>query len=378
MINSKNIQTFHKIPLNNYLLKIKINNYYKSLLKIFLHPKTYVYLFFFLSYLLYYTSLEKCTKGFDICTKRINWIKVKIAQLIFSCLIMVVLFELIIYKIISLVHLVHIIFIFILFYLYSHDLNFQDHGYYNFKGFFILFIILFILFLPINILIYLKQKKKKIIIFIYIITLIFALIIISILYNKYTTDCQNWPKGLNNTFIDNNPKKYGCQIIFPKRCPYRIFKFFLDWTKITRKQCKKMNINSKQTILKLSKSPFINDSVKHIGYPLTNKDLICNLDFIDTRNKIKQFFLKNLVDMENKEVLNKFYQNKLPEIEVDFSNNIYGEMNINLNYNKTLSEERLILENKTTPYSNNILILYIDSVSRVNSLRQLKKTLKIF
>ena len=46
-----------------------------------------------------------------------------------------------------------------------------------------------------------------------------------------------------------------------------------------------MNINSKQTILKLSKSPFINDSVKHIGYPLTNKDLICNLDFIDTRNK---------------------------------------------------------------------------------------------
>ena len=50
-----------------------------------------------------------------------------------------------------------------------------------------------------------------------------------------------------------------------------------------------MNINSKQTILKLSKSPFINDSVKHIGYPLTNKDLICNLDFIDTRNKTPYF-----------------------------------------------------------------------------------------
>ena len=73
--------------------------------------------------------------------------------------------------------------------------------------------------------------------------------------------------------------------------------------------------------------------------------------------------------MENKEVL-EFYKVKIPEVEVDFSKSIYGEMNINLNYNKTLSEERIILEKKSTPYSNNIIILYIDSVSRVNSLRQ--------
>ena len=82
--------------------------------------------------------------------------------------------------------------------------------------------------------------------------------------------------------------------------------------------------------------------------------------------------------MENKEVLNEFYKDKIPEVVVDFSKSIYGEMNINLNYNKTLSEERIILEKKSTPYSNNIIILYIDSVSRVNSLRQLKKTLKFF
>ena len=130
--------------------------------------------------------------------------------------------------------------------------------------------------------------------------------------------------------------------------------------------------------MKLSNSPFINDTINHIGYPLTNKDPVCNLDFIDTRNKIRKYFLKNLVNMENKEVLNKYYKDKFPEVEVDFSNNIYGEMNINLNYNKTLSKERLLFENKSTPYSNNIIILYVDSVSRVNSLRQLKKTLKFF
>lgn len=48
-------------------------------------------------------------------------------------------------------------------------------------------------------------------------------------------------------------------------------------------------------------------------------------------------------------------------------------MNINLNYNKTLSEERILYEINSKPYSNNIIILYIDSVSRVNSLRQLEE-----
>ena len=102
------------------------------------------------------------------------------------------------------------------------------------------------------------------------------------------------------------------------------------------------------------------------------------MDFIDTNNLIEKYVLSNLVDMENRQILNKNFKNKLPEIEVDFSKNIYGEMKINLNYNKSLSEERKLFEKNSIPYSNNIIILYIDSVSRVNSLRQLKKTLKFF
>ena len=141
--------------------------YYKTLLKILFHSKIYVYLFFALSYLLYYKSLEKCIKGEDICTRMINWIKVKIKQLIFSCLIMVILFELIIFKKISPIHLIHMIFIFILFYLYSHGLNFEDHGLYNLEGYFILFITFFLIFLPFNFLIYLIKKKKNIYNFIY-------------------------------------------------------------------------------------------------------------------------------------------------------------------------------------------------------------------
>ena len=100
-----------------------------------------------------------------------------------------------------------------------------------------------------------------IIIFIYTIILIFILILINILYNKYTTDCSDWPKGLNNTFLEYNSTKYGCQIIFPSRCPYPVFKNILDYTKFVGKECKKFGIDAKQKILKLSNSPFINDSV---------------------------------------------------------------------------------------------------------------------
>lgn len=163
----KNIE---KIPLYDNLHKTgkiqNINNY-KTLFKIIFNIKYNVYLFFILSYFLYYKSLESCTKGEDICTRMIGWIKTKLKEEIFSLLIMVILFELIIYKIISRLHLIHMILSFIFFYLYSHGLNFEDHGLYNLNGYFILFIIFFIIFLPINIFIYLIKKRKKILLFIY-------------------------------------------------------------------------------------------------------------------------------------------------------------------------------------------------------------------
>jgi len=82
-----------------------------------------------------------------------------------------------------------------------------------------------------------------------------------------------------------------------------------------------------------------------------------------------------LIDIDNKTINNILKENN-PEIVVDFSSNPLGEMNIKLNYNEFLSKERKKLEINSNPYSNNILILYFDSVSRVTSINQLKKTLK--
>ena len=41
---------------------------------------------------------------------------------------------------------------------------------------------------------------------------VFVLLII----NKIVSNCSDWPKGLNNTYIENNESLYGCQIQFPK------------------------------------------------------------------------------------------------------------------------------------------------------------------
>ena len=102
------------------------------------------------------------------------------------------------------------------------------------------------------------------------------------------------------------------------------------------------------------------------------------LDFPDYNNTLKKFFLNNLVDMDNEKILDKYFKEKIPEVEIDFTNIEGPKLVINLHFNKTLSKERKTLEKNSEPYSNNILFLYIDSLSRVNALRQLKKTTKFF
>ena len=68
----------------------------------------------------------------------------------------------------------------------------------------------------------------------------------------------------------------------------------------------------------------------------------------------------------------------MPEIIVDFSEKSNGKMLINLNFNESLSIERKLKEKNYHPYSNNIMIIYLDSISRVHGIRQLKKTLSFF
>ena len=126
------------------------------------------------------------------------------------------------------------------------------------------------------------------------------------------------------------------------------------------------------SILKQSNSPFLNNNSKKIGFPLTNKGIIGRLDGKDD-SILTKYVLDNLFDIENNTQNNTDY-----ELILDFSKTDLGEYIIDLNYNESLSEERKLLENKNTPYSENIMVLFFDSVSRGNSIRQLTKTLNFF
>ena len=273
---------------------------------------------------------------------------------------------LIINKIISKLHLFHFSLAFAAFYFYSHSTYFHDHGGYNFFGLFLIVFLILILYLIVKVLAFIFKIKYKYKIF-FVIFFIFS-------YNAFVnpTNCDDWPKGLNNTYIENDGSKYGCQIRFPKKCEYKLIRYTMDFSKLGHVTCKNKKKDARKRILKFSKSHYVNKNTTKFGFPLTNNDE-GKKDGLDNVI-LKHYTSHNLMDMD-KPIPSKLAK---PEYIVDFSKDPFGELIINVNYNETLSIERKKLEKNSNPYSENVMILFIDSVSRANSIRQLKKTLNFF
>lgn len=331
---------------NNIYTLLKEKNYQKKKKKsLFSYT---IYILFFLSYSLYYLALEKCMEGQFECGKKVFWLRKKLFQAFSSAIITAILFEFMILKLITKLHLIHVFIFELIFYLYSHGDEFYDHGFFNFLGHNLIVIICLILIFPFQILIYLIKNKNKALIFLYLTFLLFLFF-----FNFQSNfNCKEWPKGLNNTYIENDIKKYGCEIKTPKICPYKIGSYFLDLTRLFNVKCGR-SLSAREKTLKFSKSPYVNKSTTKFGYPLTNKDPMCLS--VPTRNSnINLYVSQNLLDMDNKANLNK---TKLPEIVVDFSKNPYGEIIINVNYNETVSKERKELEKNSNPLENNIMLL---------------------
>ena len=326
--------------------------------------------FFFLSYYFYYISLEKCFSGIDVCGRKLKWIINKVCEIFVSSFISSLLFLFILTNKISKLHILHFILHIFILYLYSHGYSFEDHGLLNLIGYASLFIIFIIIdFIIKRFIEYIFINNSP-----YKNTKFLTILIIILLYYDLISplDCKDWGKGLNNTFIENDINKFGCKIKYPKLCPYKIFNHFMDLTKLFSVNCSISNKNTKNIILDKSKSHYINKHTTKFGFPLTNKDLIGKLDGKDDLILTK-YVLDNLFDVENNSNVNNNY-----ELVLDFSKSNSGEYIINIKYNESLGRERKKLETKNSPYSNNIMIIFIDSVSRANSIRQMKKTLSFF
>ena len=336
------------------------------------HIKTFLYKcsassVFIISYILYYLSLEKCFDGEELCGNNMKWIYKKVCELILSCELISLLIATIIFNFTSKFHLIHLVSVFTLFYHYSRGFYFYDHGMYNFGFFIILFILNLIVILFLKIIIWLFKIKNKIIINKLILSIVLFLVYN---FNLPNFTCEDWEKGLNNTSIDNDDEKYGCKIKYPKYCQYKVLSKYQDLTKILGIDCSHKYSNARKKFLKDSNSPYITKYTKKFGFPYTNKGFFGSNDLLDYK-VLKQHVVDNLFDVDNN--FNNFSN---PEIIVDFSKDPTGELIIDLKYNDSLSKERKKLENLNIPYSNNILVLFFDSVSRVASLKQLNKTLK--
>ena len=330
---------------------------------------------FIIIYITYFFSLEKCLAGHGRCSKNTSWIKKKLNEGIICSFFLLFICEMMILNIISKLHLIHIIIMFISFFIYSHGLEFFDHGLFNILGVISILIIGIIMLLPLNILLYIVKKNNKLILYIYI----FVLINFLFSYNYYLNNflgCKDWVKGLNNSYIKNDINKYDCQIKSPKYCPYKFMSYFMDLTKRMKVKCG-ISSDTKKRLLKFSNSKYLNDKTKKIGFPVINEYIALNNKSLINKT-ISNIVSENLLDLENKQILKNIQNKSLPEIIVDFSDNENGKMIVNLHFNKNLSLQRKEKEKEYHPYTNNIIILYFDSVSRANGMRHLKKTLNFF
>ena len=329
--------------------------------------KHYNAILFISSYIIFYLSLEKCLMGEEICGNNMKWIYTKVFEIILSCEIISYLVVKMLFYDLSKLNLIHLIIIFSLFYIYSHRFFFFDHGKYNLILFLILLFINIIVILLFKAIVFIFKIKSKI----HKALKLFLIFFFVLLYNLNFPNfgCSDWEKGLNNTSIDNDELTYGCKMIIPKYCQYKLFSRFQDYSKMLGVNCSKKKSNYRDIILENSNSPYITKNTKKFGFPLTNKGSIGCLDGLDT-DILQTYVVDNLFDLDN-----NFKNFREPEIIVDFSKDPLGELDIKIKYNESLSKERKKLENKTIPYSKNLVVIYIDSVSRPESLRQLNKTL---
>ena len=321
-----------------------------------------------LSFYLYYLSLEGCVGTQIDCLKIMTLDKfIDIFNLVlFSSLLSSFTLIFSFFNLISIFCMIYPLIVFIIFYTLDHGSDLAHHGLYNFIVFCILLVLFFILLLiTIYLIILYNKKRRKIFYFIIFSSILLFSLLISYLYSKIS--CSKWNTGLNDIALDNDRSKYTCEFVTAKNCFINAFDGIFDLSKLIKKNCRKENwgFDKKEKFLKYIDNKFIN--ITKIGFPITTtKDF-----WLRTQKNIEHFserVLSRVVDMDNiPKNISK------PEVYIDFSDKDSNkwEIKIDLIPNKTLIEERNTLSKNVNSYFDNILFIYIDSISRQHFKRKM-------
>ena len=342
------------------------------------------FLYNLLAFYFYYLSLEGCFDTQSKCIPLLSTMflgRILIFGILFSVMISIELY-LIINKIIYFFHLIYIIIFYIIIYRYDHGSKLDHHGLYNFFLSLLLIIIFAIIFGIINIIIYVKKKKNKICQAILIIIFLYYILRIIFFSISLRNSCRNWDKGLNSTILDNS-NEYDCQIIYPKKCLIYALNDYFDISYYLHKKCiPNSNQENEQKMflqyLKLDKNIISKSNLTHFGIPLT----VNNPNFKKNNfYNIHDFVYRNIILMDLYNTNNSEYypDEPKPEIEIFYDKKKKIRKGIiNINKNETLSKIRneiaSNITNENISLFNNVMLIYIDCVSRQHFLRKMKKT----
>lgn len=313
----------------------------------------------FLGRHLYIKSLKGCDGDEFSCLHNIKFIYDGMNRCIKSSLLFILTLFLIQIQFSKNYNLIIIFFLFTEFLIRDRGSNFLNHGLLNLFGFF--FILIFGECFILIILIFLFLIKKKKYILIAFIFFVFFNIIFFLTDFKNNYFCKNWSMGLNKTYIDNNNTIYPCGII-------DILGPFLDFSRFV--DCNIRKNREKYLLLKNSNLRNKKD-IKRIGYPITINEKDEEITSLYGK-KLVRYVTNHLIDMDDRKTLEKLNERKMPEIILDYNNNSFGELKININFKKKLSKKRKKLEKNDN--SKNILFIFFDNLSRVHFYGQYKKT----
>ena len=339
------------------------------------------------AFYLYYLSLEGC---FEIQSKCIPLLSTMFfgRLLIFgilSSLIVAIELFLIINKNIYVYHIIYIITFYIIAYSIDHGTKLDYHGLYNFILTIFFILIFSIIICIIKLIIFIKGTKNKIYRYLFLILFLYIFIKIIIFSLTLSNSCKNWDKGLNSTVLDNSLNDYNCNIIYTKKCYIYSLNDYFDISYYLHKKC---SINDKQEkehnyfikYLKLNKNLTSISEMNHFGMPKTvNNPLLrtSNSDYF----KMHDFVYKNilLMDLYYKNKTEYYNNTAEPDVEIFYDKKTkIRNAKINLKKNETLSFIRNEISNNPNNTNislfNNIMIIYIDCVSRQHFLRKMKKT----